>query len=96
MAAADRWVQRASRRALTLFSAAVLAMLALLSRVTPVAAERPLAIEETDLASSSSRFRSANCRSEGALCIFSFWTRCFHASAAVVLYMLYWRPLMAL
>ena len=42
MAAADRWVQRASRRALTLFSAAVLAMLALLSRVTPVAAERPL------------------------------------------------------
>ena len=80
----------------TRLSAAVLATLALLvatlARVIPVALEP---MDETDWLSSSSS-RSANTLREGALCRFSFMTRCFHASAVCELYMLYWRPLIAI
>ena len=71
---------------------ATLALLvATLARVIPVALEP---MDETDWLSSSSA-RSANTLREGALCRFSFMTRCFHASAVCELYMLYWRPLIA-
>ena len=80
----------------TRLSAAVLATLALLvatlARVIPVALEP---MDETDWLSSSSS-RSANTLRDGALCRFSFMTRCFHASAVCELYMLYWRPLIAI
>ena len=72
---------------------ATLALLvATLARVIPVALEP---MEETDWLSSSSA-RSANTLREGALCRFSFMTRCFQASAVCELYMLYWRPLIAI